>query len=201
MELSSSCEEGALIVIKEAAERVDSVFRDLLGQMFEKNYENWIEFVRRRSPTLPLHEMVFVTGYDLASDWATAIVSESNTNVKIRFKASDTLTLQTMSAAASMWGSWEYSSDVPVRIGPSTGQKRMHVANGPSKNQCIFLRAFRISRKGFKYRASAGPHVIEPVGDDPDDSSLSLIRNIEDDSEVELDCRTSSSPNSDDVSR
>lgn len=186
LELSSSHNQGALIVIKEPAERVNSACRAILAHAFEQSHKTWLEFVRRRSPSLALRKMILVTGYDLASDWATATANENNTNVKIRFKVNEPIT-QTVSASISTWGSWQYSSNVPVRFGPSATQKEQHLGTGPRKNQCIFLRAFRMVRRGLKLKAAAGPHVIGPREDDLKDSKSPMLINIEDDSEEELD--------------
>lgn len=101
LELSSSRDQGALIVIKEPAERVNSSCRAILANAWEKTHKIGLEFVRRRSPNLDLQRMVFVIGYDLASDWTTATVNESHTNVKIRFTISDAV-MQTVSASTSI---------------------------------------------------------------------------------------------------
>lgn len=130
--------------------------------------------------------MVLVTGYDLASDWATATVSESNADVKISFKICDPA-MQIVSASTSMWGSWEYSSDVPVRFGPSESQIEQHLEIGSRKNQCIFLRAFRMIGRGLKLKAAAGFHDTGSGGDDcTSDGSMSpILMNIDDNSEDE----------------
>lgn len=189
MELSSSKRQGALIIIKEPAARVNSDHCDALGEKLKQNHTNWFQFVRTVSPNLELREMVFVTGYDLASDWATASVTRRNENVRLRFKVGDP---QTLSAGASLWGSWQCSANVPVRSGPSSSQKAEHIEGGPGKNQCIFFRGFRIDDRLLfpRLRAAAGPHNLEK-GDDDSEGSVSPLVSAKDFETVELDSRMS----------
>lgn len=185
MELSSSKRQGALIIIKEPAARVNSDHCDALGEKLKQNHTNWFQFVRTVSPNLDLREMVFVTGYDLASDWATASVTRRNENVRLRFKVGDP---QTLSAGTSLWGSWQCFANVPVRSGPSALQRSEHMEVGREKNQCIFFRGFRIDAKFMipRLRAAAGPHNPGAGDNEPEDPVLPMKRN-EDDAGEELD--------------
>lgn len=174
-----------MIIIKEPAARVNADRRDALGVKLKQNYANWFQFVRTVSPSLLLREMVFVTGYDLASDWATASVTRRHYNVCLRFKVGDP---QTLSAGTSLWGNWQCSANVPVRSGPSASQKAEHIEDGPEKNQCIFFRGFRIDDRLLltRLKAAAGPHNLEK-GEDESEGSVSPLMSAEDFEIDELD--------------
>lgn len=161
----------------------------MLGEVLKENYELWYQFVRTKSsPNLKLRDMVFVTGCDLASDWATATVSESKSKIKLHFKVNDPLSVST---SVSLWGSWESSSPstVPMRSGPSTLQRSENIPNGPEKNQCIFFRAFRIDDRLMvaRLKASAGPHELGSGDDGSEDGSSHTLINVEFGSEEESD--------------
>lgn len=174
-----------MIIIKEPAARVNADRRYALREKLWENYANWFQFVRTVAPSLELCEMVFVTGYDLASDWATASVTRRNDNVSLRFKVGDP---QTLSAGTSLWGSWQCSANVPVRSGPSATQKAEHIQDGPEKSQCIFFRGFRIDDRFLfpRLRAAAGPHNLEK-GDDDSEGSVSPSMSADDSGTDELD--------------
>lgn len=159
----------------------------MLGKVLKENHKNWYSFVREKSsPSLKPHEMVFVTGCDLASDWMAATISASKSKVKLCFKVTDP---SSISNRVSLWGSWSSSDSLttPMRFGPSPGQKLEHIKDAPHKNQCIFFRGWRFD--GRNLRAAAGPHDLGYGEDKPDGGSSGIVANVEFD--MEGDCASS----------
>lgn len=168
IQLSCSSKQGAVLIIKEPASRFQSKKRKKLGEELKKNYKSWHKFLCETFGELPLRQMVFVTGCDLTSDWATATFDDRVVSGDLSFKVCDP---QSVSGSLSMWGRWESSMSVPVRCGPSLEQKRVHVMEGDANsNQCIFVRGWRISERFKplppKLRGAAEPKDDEPESDD-----------------------------------
>ncbi len=125
-------------------------FRDLLLN----NYEAWCAFARVMD--ISAGDILLVTGHDLTNEWATAAVVGTTPGFKIEFKAGDNSSpVECISASA--WGSW--SSSVGLPLGPTFGnavtRQSEHIpseahpfeSDRPSPNQCIFVRAYRVSHR------------------------------------------------------
>lgn len=165
IQLSCSSERGAVLIIKEPAQRVESEKAKKLGQELLKHYKTWHIFLRHiYGDEIRLREMVFVTGCDLSSDWATATFVDRVTSGKLSFKVCDPLSV---SATPAIWGKWESSSSVPVRCGPSAEQRRCHVENESNNNQCLFVRGWRISERIKPFSPTIMKAGAEPKDDDP----------------------------------
>lgn len=147
-----------------------------LGEELKFQYKTWYSFLCDTFGRMPLRNMVFVTGCDLSTDWATATFLEKAKSGKVSFKVSDP---HSDSVSVTLWGDWETSTSVPVRCGPSADQKAHHIKGEPTKNQCIFVRGWRVSERirplPLKLQAAAEPKDDRRQADDDDDKMVSLL--------------------------
>lgn len=173
-QLSCEAQQGAALIIKREADRIESANEKKLGEALLQNYRPWLAFLREHfGSDIPLREMVIVTGCDLTTDWATAVLSNRNVSGNISFTVSDA---QTVSATPAIWGKWECSTSMPVRCGPSSAQKGRHLPDTPVSNQCVFVRCYRVNTFILtRLRAAAGSHDNLHPPDDHIDHMGSLL--------------------------
>lgn len=119
-----------------------------------------------------------MTGCARTSDWATATFLDKVLSGSLSFKVCD---LQANSASAALWGKWESLTSVPVRCGPSAVQKLCHLEDEPTKNQCVFIRGWRVGKRIRPFPPRVIKAAAEPKDDDPEanndrDHVISLLR-------------------------
>lgn len=178
IQLACSSQRGAVLIIKEPAQRVESKKSKKLGKELQNHYQAWHAFLCDTfGEDISLREMIFVTGCDLTSDWATATFFDRVASGTLNFKVCD---LQTISASATAWGKWESATSVPVRCGPSVEQKDCHIECEHKYCQCVFVRGWRVSKRikplPPKLKAAAEPEDNDPSADGDSDYMLSLAR-------------------------
>lgn len=175
IQLSCSSEQGAVLILKEGALRNDSSKITLLGQELKLHYKTWYTFLCDTFGKMPLRNMVFVTGCDLTTDWATATFLDRARSGRVSFRVSDP---SSDSISVALWGDWETSTSVPVRCGPSPDQKALHAKGEPKNNQCIFIRGWRVSERikplPLKIVAAAEPKDDRRLDGGDDDKMVSL---------------------------
>lgn len=176
IELANSEEQGAVLIIKNEAHRTDSDKLAMMGASLKKNYKLWYIHLCNTFGKLPLRQMVFVTGYDLTSEWATATFLDGSSSAKVSFEVCDP---HTASFSLSFWGKWKSDTSAPVRCGPSLNQRKLHLPaeDDTGKNQCVFVRGWRVSERRMKIlprrlRAATEPKDDCESGSDSDESNM-----------------------------
>jgi hypothetical protein len=105
-----------------------------------KHGTSWYRFVQETlCHDIQGGSLYLVTGCDMTESWAVASFSNSfdEDGISLKFKA-----VQDASPIASSEFQWETFSSVSVRVGPK------HIpGESKYKNQCIFLRGFRVSMR------------------------------------------------------
>lgn len=194
IQLSCSSERGAVLILKEPAQRRNSMKEKKLGEELLKHYQTWHAHLRNTFGTdIRLREMVFVTGCDLSSDWATLTIREKGMNGELSFKACDP---KSVSTTPALGGQWQTTISVPIRSGPDSEHKKLHIRleGDPehSKNQCIFLRGWRVSERVIgrhKLRAAAEPKDDEPQFRDHDEENeIGWLLRVDDDESSDTSC-------------
>ena len=154
--------------MKGVAFRRDSMYKGVLARHMVENYRSWLHFAQttlRRD--VQLQDMIFVTGCDLTTEWATvAFLGEQTVEAFARFHV-DVPVAGALGMSSSIWGSWmsAMSTMTPARCGPSqmsstpftTTQPEDHVLRNSLEgtgapipprrvefDQCVFLRGFRV---------------------------------------------------------
>ncbi|KAI5116742.1 hypothetical protein M0805_000436 [Coniferiporia weirii] len=153
---SVSSHQAAALFIKYSAERSDATRLAHYRKYMLKNYRSWLKLLRDDLGfDVNLRDIVFVTGHDLTANWATATFVGSAVHRGAQLTAGSPSTL---TASASISGAWESSVSIPIRIGPKPDRTPLPLpqtqegdetvrGNDPVKDQCIFIRGFRVSER------------------------------------------------------
>ena len=112
-----------------------------------QNYDAILDDIRRDfGESFPLEELVFVTGTTTTGDWEASTISSHGSGGDIRLSAGDTAVAQ---LTGGVWVAW--SSQHQTRF-KSSGHHHVEPTLQtpcctPPKNQCIFIRKFRLKRR------------------------------------------------------
>ncbi|EJD03592.1 uncharacterized protein FOMMEDRAFT_83093 [Fomitiporia mediterranea MF3/22] len=192
-----SNQQAAALRIKHSAERVNASRLGLYRSYMLKHYKSWWRFIRDLGFDFELEDIILVTGHELTANWATATLIESATHGGFRIQAGDAVAL---SASTSISGASESAIHVPIRVGPSPYNPPLqHLRNHngdinrddiePFKDQCIFLRGFRVKERLFmftKMRAAAEPEDMDMDRDiDAESGPIPVVYDSDDDVQLE----------------
>ncbi|KAF7797950.1 hypothetical protein EIP86_009157 [Pleurotus ostreatoroseus] len=149
--------EGAILWLKESAERGYFVPNDKIRQYMLKHHHSWFIFAKAMALNLSLEDIIFVRGFIKASDWAVAA-----------WKAKD--------QDADIEGSFRYDPDTGFDFQFSKQERIVHACRWSSgsdqfsttptsrpKNQCLFLQYYKVKHRFFgadKIVAAAGPSIL-----------------------------------------
>lgn len=146
MSFSSSNKEGAVLVLPDGADHRDLCNLDIFHQAAAVNARAWYEHANgphgRRISNRALY---LVTGSDKGSSWANASYSGASEGREISLKLKFT---QIGGVNAGYSYSWEHHSPVEARFGPRGDApiwSRNHGNVTAARNQCVFIRGFKIT--------------------------------------------------------
>lgn len=157
MKLNFSCnkEQGASIALAEPADRENTNCKGKLSEYVHQNYQKWLPFVRDcLGWDVNLRDLIFITGLDIANEWATVTFSQKETNAEAGFSLNDP-TKVIGTATATFSHSHRSSTNIAIRFGPNSSSGVTNaIANSlhntqrkdssEKSNQCIFLRGYRV---------------------------------------------------------
>lgn len=166
-----------------------------------KNCESWLAFANGPGSGLELEmeDLILVTGYDLASSWAVAAFMHNEADAAIELQVNTAVG----AGGAGMHVSWKNECNTEHNWGPRPGlltsieptlsprisQDTTFMENhettsssgdgqteSPTRDQCIFLRGYRVKRRVFrtvkKIRAMAGPSDLPEERDGNSDAAI-----------------------------
>ena len=140
---SSTCSEGAVLILPDGAARTDLYNIKVLRDLAENNASSWYEFARGSAGRdAPDGSLYLVTGFDKATRWGvSSIYSPSSTSGDVTVKF-------TFLSAGSIEGSCEWTSAIEHSVGHRIGPGRRS-EGALRQDQCVFLRGFKIFSKKF----------------------------------------------------
>ena len=133
-----------------------------------QHHRTWVDHANKLGHMVELHDVLFVTGYDMTLDFSMLAFSSNSRQIGIEFSAG---VPAVGSASAAAWGTWRTSMSVHHNCGPQHQhpQADRHfltdnddfMAAHPEYNQCVFLRGYRIQKRALLIpkviKAAAGP--------------------------------------------
>jgi len=131
-DFSCTCEKGAILVLPDGAFREDLRRLEKFRHAAEHNAMAW--YGHARNCGLNPESLYLVTGCVKTSSWGVASISNASEERSACLKFTAASVAQ---ASASYSYSWETYSPADVRNGPKPASE--------VKNQCVFLRGFKIS--------------------------------------------------------
>ncbi|KAF8526895.1 hypothetical protein BU17DRAFT_40032 [Hysterangium stoloniferum] len=206
VQFESTAAQGAILLTNDKTYRADTLQKGLMEEYGIRNIDYWLEFAQRKGHGVKMKDIMFVTGFDVTTEYAMAAFSDANKNISLEFQAKVPLA----STNASVWGSWVTTSSVHYNCGPQVRIPPSPTANlnsstmgealqsqypvdnqlrKPPKgyNQCVFVRRFRFERKMFRrvpkvIKAAAGPHDLGSGDRHKDSAPMAGCDNAESDS-------------------
>ncbi|KAF8503981.1 hypothetical protein BU17DRAFT_58399, partial [Hysterangium stoloniferum] len=202
IQFESTAAQGAILLTSDKTYRVDTGQKGRMEKYGIKNINYWLEFAQRNGHDVKMKDIMFVTGYDVTTEYAMAAFSDAKKSISLEFQVKAPLA----SMNASGWGSWVRTSSVRYNCGPQVrippgstahespimGVALQHYLDDqtwePLKhyNQCVFVRSFRFARRPFRapkvIRGAAGPHDLGSGDRHKDSPPMAGYENAESDS-------------------
>ena len=171
--------EGGALVTKYRTFREDAELESTFKAYTKRHYNSWVTFAREAGHGDDIRP-VLVTGVDMTRNFAMMAYSnigDSLSNNRNRLPRSEFTT--SVSALASVWGTWHTEELVHTNCGPQlchppsstqtpdlTPPGNHETETVPDEyNQCVFVRYYTMRRKLLFptiIRAAAGPHDLGP---------------------------------------
>ncbi|TFY60560.1 hypothetical protein EVG20_g7374 [Dentipellis fragilis] len=207
LKFSCSRRRGAVLVLPEDAQRVDTRSRAAYEDYTREHCERWHALTDRLRLGLRLEDHILVTGCDRTTTWAVAAFTSVDFDSRISLSV-DFAGVGSASFASSMsWthdGSAQYNWGPDQRTSVSTAELTRAVTSGgeissPSAatdqlqkpintkfNQCVFVRGFRAKRRSrflpVKLKAAAEPVDLKKFPDEDFDGGEGAVSSEELDS-------------------
>ena len=178
--------QGAALVIKYPTYRGDIQREQIFEEYTKRHYDSWVAFAREAGHGNDINP-VLVTGVDMTKDFA--MMSYSN---GLRLKSEFTVSVPgSVSASASIWGTWSTEGLVHTNCGPQRYFPSTPIATPDEPfpsisrtepfpenyNQCVFVRYYTMRKRPLLIprviKAAAGPHGLGSGY--PDDECSPLV--------------------------
>ncbi|KAF7331207.1 Cell division control protein [Mycena sanguinolenta] len=134
LDVSSSAERTAMLLLQEGASRTELLVSDKFQKQAKKHAENWYAYVRKIGYPMDDGYLYLVTGVDKSTSWNVAATEKDTGKDEISLKLK---AVQAASAEGSYRWEWE-SGGLFSDSGPRPASK--------VQNQTVFLRGFIISQ-------------------------------------------------------
>ncbi|KAH9032026.1 hypothetical protein EDB85DRAFT_2089383 [Lactarius pseudohatsudake] len=149
VEFSCTRKQGAVLSLPVTARREDTISLGHFRKWIIKHIDSWLAFANELGVGIEMEDIVLVTGCHRTKSWTNAVLNEVQTNVQLSFG------VQVGASGASV--QWQGSDlriqGAAISHGPNgevcathcRGQRILKFSTCP-KNQCIFIRGFRVKR-------------------------------------------------------
>ncbi|KAF8516249.1 hypothetical protein JB92DRAFT_2272739 [Gautieria morchelliformis] len=144
-------EQGAALILRQDARRTDALRKTNFTRYVLENHSKWLKFandVHERG--ISADQLLMVTGCDKTSQWACAAFLASSNQIGVEFRVGNVGVAQ---GGVSVWGSWNHCQFVEAHSGPSSRVRQTPSSNSQqitynprtnSRNQCVFLRGYKL---------------------------------------------------------
>jgi hypothetical protein len=200
---SFSCNQkhGAALYLPDDANRKDAInYRDYKQYML-KNIDTWYALDDVQRLDLQMEDLILVTGRDLAKSWLVAAFAADEDSGSVQIGIEGPAGTAGLSVGASV--SWQNARGVEYHWGPhpnitvadpptgpaqvqhltsssSSGQLSQRTVDLPGRDQCVWLRGFRVKKRPFpfnkwkKMEAAAEPKDLDAHDHDHEGSPTTI---------------------------
>ncbi|KAA1471739.1 hypothetical protein DENSPDRAFT_133062 [Dentipellis sp. KUC8613] len=193
LQFACSRRKGAVLVLPEKAVREDTKRRGAYKEYLREHCERWHALTEQLKLDLRMEDLVLVTGCDRTTTWAVAAFTNTEFDSQIQLSV-ELAGVEAASFASSL--SWSHDENAQRHWGPDpessvsmnelsgavTNGEDVSTSSSPGKrlkpintkyNQCVFVRGFRVKRRGrflpLTLKAAAEPVDLDDPADEESD--------------------------------
>ncbi|TFY72145.1 hypothetical protein EVG20_g860, partial [Dentipellis fragilis] len=206
LNFSCSRRKGAVLVLPEKAQRVDTTHRGTYKMYMRKHCERWLALAEQIGLSLHMEDLILVTGCDCTTTWAVAAFTSTDFDGHVQLSVDFSSAGSVSFASGLRWMrdenaqcNWGPDPDTSVStdelanavmeggdvsVTPSAGQLPNPI--NTKYNQCVFVRGFRAKSRGrffpLKLKATAEPLDLHRYLDaEPDGAAAAIVAGEADD--------------------